>query len=42
MGEVEQVCEELDRTLLELMDSLQQLAEARKKYNAAVSEVSVN
>ncbi len=35
----EQLCEELDKTLLELMGSLQQLSEARKKYGAAVSEV---
>ena len=42
MGKVEQVSENLDRVLLELMSSLQQLAELRKKYGAAVREVSIN
>ena len=38
---MEQVCEELDRVLVELMGSLKQLADARKKYCAAVSEVGI-
>jgi len=42
MGEVQQVCEDLDRVLLELMASLQQLADRRKRYGAAVSEVSIS
>lgn len=37
---MEQLCEELDQTLLELMGSLQLLAEVRKKYTMTVSEVS--
>jgi len=36
---MEKVCEELDRVLLELMSSLEELSVLRKRYGAAVSEV---
>lgn len=36
---MEKVCEEMDRVLLELMSSLEELSVLRKRYGAAVSEV---
>ena len=40
--EKEKVCEELDRVLLEMMSSLQELSTLRIRYAAAASEVGVS
>ena len=40
--ERENVCEELDRVLLELMSSLQELSALRMRYAATASEVGVS
>ena len=40
--EREKVCEELDRVLLELMSSLQELSALRMRYASAASEVGVS
>ncbi len=42
MGEEkEEICRELDATVLEVMASLKRLASARDRYLAAVREVSI-
>lgn len=40
MSEAREICEELDKTLLELMDSLKELSSIRNKYSEVVKEVS--
>ena len=41
MAELGELCEELDRTLLELMDGLKALSSLRNKYRDAVKEVGI-
>ena len=38
--ELRQVCEELDKTLVELMGSMKDLSSLRNKYKETVKEVS--
>ena len=38
--EMEKLCERLDRVLLEVMRTLQELSQLREQYSAAVREVS--
>lgn len=42
MASYREVCEELDRVLLEVMASLEELSSVRAQYNATVSEVCTN
>ena len=39
MAQVTEVCEELDKVLLEFMSTLQELSQLREQYAAAVKEV---
>lgn len=41
MAELKELCEELDRTLLELMDGLKGLSSLRNKYRDVVKEVGI-